>query len=76
MARARTRTVWGTLAAGLVVRCPLVSLAPLLVDLERRLGIGPVQVGLLSALPVLCMGVFAPVASETRPRQSSISASL
>lgn len=64
MGRGHWRTIGGTLIAGLVVRCPLVSLAPLLVGLERRLGIGPVQVGLLSALPVLCMGMFAPVTSR------------
>lgn len=62
--RARWRIVASTLLVGLVVRCPLVSLSPLLPNLERELRIGGLQVGILSALPVLCMGIFAPIASR------------
>lgn len=58
------KAVFCILLAGVVVRCPLVSLSPLLPDLERQLGMGGLQAGILSALPVLCMGLFAPLASR------------
>lgn len=46
-------------AATLSLRAPLASVPPLLQDIIRDTGISYAAAGLLTALPTLCMGIFA-----------------
>lgn len=46
------------------LRAALASLPPLVHTIEHDLGISGAVAGLLTTLPVLCMGVFAPVAQR------------
>jgi MFS transporter, CP family, cyanate transporter len=48
--------------AALSLRPQLVGATPLFPDIERDLGISHATVGLLGTIPVLCMGLFAPLA--------------
>lgn len=57
------------LAAALFLAClnlrPAVnSIAPLLQSIRNELGMSVAQAGLLTTVPVLCMGVFGPVAAR------------
>lgn len=47
---------------GLNLRPALSSLAPLLVRLKADTGLSPLAIGALTTLPVLCLGIFAPLA--------------
>ncbi|MCE8001825.1 MFS transporter [Billgrantia ethanolica] len=47
---------------GLNLRPALSSLAPLLVRVQADTGLTPLAIGALTTLPVLCLGVFAPLA--------------
>jgi MFS transporter, CP family, cyanate transporter len=47
---------------GLVLRPQIVGIGPLLPRIEHGLGISHGVAGLLSTIPVLCMGLFAPLA--------------
>ncbi|MBZ0331270.1 MFS transporter [Halomonas sp. ANAO-440] len=47
---------------GLNLRPALSSLAPLLVRLQLDTGLSPLAIGALTTLPVLCLGIFAPLA--------------
>jgi CP family cyanate transporter-like MFS transporter len=47
---------------GLVLRPQIVGIGPLLPRIEEGLGISHGVAGLLATIPVLCMGVFAPLA--------------
>lgn len=49
-------------AAALALRPQVIALGPLLPDIMRDLGVSHAVGGLLATIPVLCMGVFAPVA--------------
>lgn len=65
--RASTRwtVVWFSLAIVLVaanLRPAVVGVAPLLADIEAGAGLSATAAGVLSALPVLCFGLLAPVA--------------
>ena len=44
------------------LRAPFVAVAPISGELRRDLGVGGAAVGTLTSLPVLCFGLFAPVA--------------
>jgi CP family cyanate transporter-like MFS transporter len=44
------------------LRSPFVAVAPIAVELRADLGVGGGAIGLLTSLPVLCFGLFAPVA--------------
>lgn len=46
------------------LRGPIASVPPLVATIQRDLGLGGVAAGLLTALPVLCMGLFAPPAQR------------
>lgn len=46
------------------LRAALASLPPLMQTIEHDLGLSGAVAGLLTTLPVLCMGVFAPVAQR------------
>lgn len=56
-------TVAALFLVALALRPPLVGVGPLLPAIERDLGIGHGPAGLLGAIPVLCMGIFAPLGS-------------
>jgi MFS transporter, CP family, cyanate transporter len=58
----------GALVAALVLvalnlRPPIASVPPVLPDIQRDLGLSGTAAGVLTALPVVCLGVFAPVAA-------------
>jgi CP family cyanate transporter-like MFS transporter len=49
-------------AAALTLRPQVIALGPLLPDIMADLHVSHTVAGMLSTLPILCMGVFAPVA--------------
>lgn len=51
----------GLLLAAATTRPQLVGIGPLLGRIQRYLGISHAAVGLLGTVPVLCMGIFAPL---------------
>lgn len=51
-------------AASLNLRAPLAVVPPLVPRIERELGLSGVAAGLITTLPVLCMGLFAPAAQR------------
>ena len=59
---------------GVVLRPQIVGIGPLLPRIESSLGISHTVAGLLSTIPVLCMGVFAPLAPSLLSRFGSRSA--
>ncbi|WP_109512507.1 CynX/NimT family MFS transporter [Pseudomonas ovata] len=64
-APARLRTwllLLGLVLVAINLRPALSSVAPLLNDVSRALGLSAAQAGLLTTLPVLCLGLFAPLA--------------
>jgi MFS transporter, CP family, cyanate transporter len=64
-AEAAGRVPWLMAALFLValsLRPQLVGLAPLVPEIERDLAMSHTVAGLLGTIPVLCMGIFAPVA--------------
>ena len=54
--------------AALALRPQLVGAGPLLPDIQADLGVSHAVAGLLGTIPVLCMGVFAPVAAPLAGR--------
>jgi CP family cyanate transporter-like MFS transporter len=50
----------GLFLAAVVARPQLVGVGPLITDIEDDLGLTHAVAGLLGAVPVLCMGLFAP----------------
>ena len=66
-----TRSRWAALlfVAAIVAvalnQRPAVVVAPLLGDLRADTGLSPAMAGLLTTLPVLCFGAFAPLAPRT-----------
>jgi CP family cyanate transporter-like MFS transporter len=56
---------------GLVLRPQIVGIGPLLPRIESSLGISHGVAGLLSTIPILCMGVFAPLAPPMLRRYGS-----
>ncbi|WP_412177598.1 CynX/NimT family MFS transporter [Pseudomonas ogarae] len=52
----------GLILVALNLRPALASMAPLLSEVSRSLGLSAAQAGLLTTLPVLCLGLFAPLA--------------
>ena len=52
----------GLVLVALNLRPALSSMAPLLGEVSRNLGLSAAQAGLLTTLPVLCLGLFAPLA--------------
>jgi CP family cyanate transporter-like MFS transporter len=61
---ARPTSSWlvfgAVVAVGLNLRGPIVSLSPVLDQVQRDLGIGETQAGLLTTIPVLCFAVVSP----------------
>jgi CP family cyanate transporter-like MFS transporter len=52
----------GLVLVALNLRPALSSMAPLLADVSASLGLSAARAGLLTTLPVLCLGLFAPTA--------------
>ncbi|MFJ6827961.1 CynX/NimT family MFS transporter [Pseudomonas sp. NPDC090964] len=52
----------GLILVALNLRPALSSMAPLLSDVSASLGLSAAKAGLLTTLPVLCLGLFAPLA--------------
>jgi CP family cyanate transporter-like MFS transporter len=72
--------LWAMLTALLAVavnlRVTITSIPPLIDTIVRDLGLSHAMAGVLTALPVLCMGVFAPVASRLAHRLGAVVAVL
>lgn len=66
--RGRLAVVLAVVAVAASLRSPLTSVPPLVGDLDRALGLSSAGVGLLTALPVLCMGALAPLAAYLSAR--------
>ena len=60
--------------ASLTLRPQVVGLGPLIPDIQRSLGMSHAVAGLLITLPVLCMGLFAPVAPVLAGRIGAVRA--
>lgn len=60
MRRARLSLLAGLFLAGLALRPQLVGVGPLIPEIQDDLTVSHSVAGLLGAIPVLCMGVFAP----------------
>ncbi|WMM33733.1 MFS transporter, partial [Shouchella clausii] len=61
------RTIYFILAlilASLNMRPAITSVAPLLDTIQQQLGMSGLASSLLTTLPVLCMGIFAPFAAK------------
>jgi CP family cyanate transporter-like MFS transporter len=65
------RRVLTLFAVGLVLRPQIVGVGPLLPRIQSSLGISHGVAGLLATIPVLCMGVFAPLAPPMLRRYGS-----
>lgn len=52
----------GLVLVALNLRPALSSMAPMLSDVSKSLGLSAAKAGLLTTLPVLCLGLFAPLA--------------
>ena len=64
----------GLALASLTLRPQVVGLGPLIPDIQRSLGMSHAVAGLLITLPVLCMGLFAPVAPVLAGRIGAVRA--
>jgi MFS transporter, CP family, cyanate transporter len=69
---AATRPGWGVLVVVVVValnlRPAIAAVPPVLDAIQADLGLSAAGAGLLTALPVVCMGVFAPVGAAVARR--------
>ena len=54
--------IMGLILIAMNLRPALSSLSPLLSDVSNSLGLSAARAGLLTTLPVLCLGLFAPLA--------------
>lgn len=61
-------TVLLVVIVALALRPPFTAVAPLLEDIQRGLGASPSFAGVLTTLPVVCLGAFAFVAPHLRRR--------
>lgn len=64
----------GLSLAALTLRPQIVGLGPLLPDIQAELGISYAVAGLLLTIPLLCMGVFAPIAPVLAGRVGAVRA--
>ncbi|HWP20120.1 MAG TPA: CynX/NimT family MFS transporter [Burkholderiaceae bacterium] len=70
-AASRRRAAWlvvGLVVVALNLRPALSSVAPVLASIQSSLGLSAAQAGLLTTLPVLCLGLFAPLAPRLAAR--------
>jgi len=68
---ARWTSVLPLFAIGLVLRPQIVGIGPLQARMQSSLGISHAVAGLVVTIPVLCMGLFAPLASPLLRRYGS-----
>ncbi len=71
--------VSGVIAVGLNLRTPITSVPPLIGAIQADLGLSGAAAGALTTLPLLCMGLFAPLAhrlSDRIGRERSVAVSL
>ena len=68
---ARTMLVLGMILIGINLRPALSSLAPVLGQVKRDLGLSATMASLLTTLPVLCLGLFGPLAPQLARRFGS-----
>ena len=66
--RSLVRPLVALLAIALVFRVQIIAIGPLLPSIQAGLGISHGVAGALSAIPVLCMGIFAPLAPSLARR--------
>lgn len=52
--------VLALILASLNLRPPITSISPLMSTIQNDLGLSGMTASLLTTLPVLCMGIFAP----------------
>lgn len=64
----------GLLLASLTLRPQVVGLGPLIPDIQASLGMSHAAAGLLITIPVLCLGVFAPIAPVLAGRIGAVQA--
>lgn len=67
-ARSLARPLIALVAIALVFRVQIIAIGPLLPSIQSGLGISHGLAGALSAIPVLCMGIFAPLAPSLARR--------
>jgi MFS transporter, CP family, cyanate transporter len=60
--------ICGVLFLSLNLRPAITSLPPIFTELRHQLGLSPVDVTVLATLPVLCFGIFSPVAAAASRR--------
>lgn len=70
-ARTRTMLVLGMVLIGINLRPALSSLAPVLDQVKHDLGLTATMASLLTTLPVLCLGLFGPLAPQLARRFGS-----
>ncbi len=58
-ARARSLLIAGLLLSGLALRPQITEMAPLLPEIRGEFGLSFAEAGLLTTIPVVCMGLFA-----------------
>ena len=68
MTRRPTATLVALFLAALTLRPQIVGVGPLIPEIQDSLGTSHAVVGLLGTIPVLCMGLFAPVAAYLASR--------
>ena len=68
MTRRPTATLVALCLAALTLRPQIVGVGPLIPEIQDSLGTSHAVVGLLGTIPVLCMGLFAPVAAYLASR--------
>jgi CP family cyanate transporter-like MFS transporter len=66
--RGRAGLLAALFASALALRPQIVGLGPLLPEIQADLDLSHVVAGLLAAIPVLCMGLFAPAAPYVSAR--------
>lgn len=68
MTQSRVGLLAGLFAVALTLRPQIVGLGPLIPEIQADLDVSHAVAGLLTAIPVACMGLFAPVATHLRGR--------
>ena len=66
--RAGMAVVSAVVLLALNLRSVLAGLTPLVPDIRADLGLSAAAAGVLTTLPVLCMGAFAPIAPRIAAR--------
>jgi cyanate permease len=69
--RARWLLALGMVLIGINLRPALSSLAPVLGQVKTEIGLSATMAGLLTTLPVLCLGLFGPLAPQLARRFGS-----